>query len=68
MAAWFFFMSGGNNMPQTIVVGPDGEIQPRQTELGLARDHVEEYKGYMNGTSNWTQVSLHALTDIPMPS
>lgn len=42
---------------QQIVIGPDGEIQPRVTELDVARVWVEEYKGRMNGTGNWTEVS-----------
>ncbi len=43
---------------QQIVVGLDGEIQPRVTELDVAKTFVEEYKGFLNGTTgNWTEVS-----------
>lgn len=66
LTMFFFFMSGNNQMPaQTIVVGPDGEIQPRLTELELAGRLVDEYKGFVNGTGNWTEVSssLPADTD-----
>ena len=63
LTAFFFFMSGGNNLPdQQILVGPDGEVQPRITELDIARLYVEEYKGWMNGTGNWTEVCQQSLT------
>lgn len=46
-------------MPQSSVTsGPDGELQMRPTELGLAREQVYEYQGYLNGTGNWTEVGL----------
>ncbi|ORY35895.1 hypothetical protein BCR39DRAFT_512893 [Naematelia encephala] len=62
LTAFFFFMSGGNNMPETqIVVGPDGQIKPRVTELDMARTYVDEYKGWMNGTGNWTEVETPVL-------
>lgn len=58
MTAFFFFMSGGNNTAVSpIVVGPDGEIVERVTELGMAGKYVQEYKGFLNGTGNWTEVS-----------
>jgi len=58
LTAFFFFMSGGNNIPeQQIVMGPNGEVQPRVTELDLARTTVEEYKGWIHGTGNWSEVS-----------
>lgn len=58
MTAFFFFMSGGNNAPiSPIAVGPDGEIVQRVTELGMAGTYVDEYKGFLNGTGNWTEVS-----------
>lgn len=61
LTAFFFFMSGGNNFPppeQGVMVGPDGSIMPRVTELDVARGWVEEYKGLIvNGTGgNWTEV------------
>lgn len=57
LTAFFFFMSGGNQMPEpTITVGPDGQIMPRVTELDRAREYVNDYKGFLNGTGNWTEV------------
>ncbi|KAL7422798.1 hypothetical protein Q5752_002094 [Cryptotrichosporon argae] len=56
----FFFMSGGN-APMPVTVGPDGEIRPRVTELDVARKMVDEYKGWMNGTGNWTETSAPAI-------
>ena len=62
LTAFFFFMSGGNNMPESaIVLGPDGEFHPRITELALVRGYVDEYRGWLNGTGNWTEVSLLPL-------
>jgi hypothetical protein len=57
LTAFFFFMSSSNNQAQIIIVGPDGQIQQRVTELDRARTQVDEYKGMMNGTSvgNWTE-------------
>lgn len=43
-------------------IGEDGRFVPRVTELDVARELVEEYKGWMNGTGNWTEVG-HTLTD-----
>jgi len=58
LTAMFFFMSGNNNLPeQQLVIGPDGEIKPRVSEYDLAGTLLEEYKGWMNGTGNWTEVS-----------
>lgn len=58
LTAFFFFMSGGNQAPQPIVFDSDGKIVPRVTELDVARDIVDEYNGWMNGTGNWTEVCL----------
>jgi hypothetical protein len=50
-------MSGGNQMPEpTITVGPDGQIMPRVTELDRAREYLNDYNGFLNGTGNWTEV------------
>ena len=57
-------MSGGNNVPQPIVVGPDGEYVQRQTELELAGSYVDEYKGFLNGTGNWTEVSHQTVPPL----
>jgi hypothetical protein len=66
LTAFFFFMSGNNQMPpQTIQIGPDGEFVPRVTELDMSREHLEEYKGFLNGTSgNWTEVSIDIELDL----
>ena len=57
MMMMFFFMSGNQNYPPPmVVVGPDGELQMRQTELALMRQYVDDYKGFLNGTGNWTEV------------
>lgn len=48
---------------QQIVVGLDGELQSRVTELDMARTFVEEYKGFINGTGNWTEVSHAQRSD-----
>jgi hypothetical protein len=58
LTAFFFFMSGNNNVPQQIVTDEEGRIVPRITELDVAREQLEEYKGWLNGTEgNWTEVS-----------
>jgi len=58
LTAFFFFMSGNNNVPQPIAIDEDGKIVPRVTELDVARQGLEEYRGWLNGTSsNWTEVS-----------
>ena len=49
---------------QQIIVGPDGEIQQRVTELDIARLHVHEYKGWLNNTGNWTEVDLFARPSL----
>lgn len=58
MTMLFFFMSNGNTPASQIIVGPDGEIKPRVTELELMRRVVGEYEGYLNGTGNWTEVRI----------
>jgi hypothetical protein len=57
LTAFFFFMSSSNNQPQIVIVGPDGQIQQRVTELDRARTQMDEYKGLLNGTvvGNWTE-------------
>jgi hypothetical protein len=51
-------MSGNNNVPQAIAIDEDGKIVPRVTELDVAKQSLEEYRGWLNGTSsNWTEVS-----------
>lgn len=57
LTAFFFFMSGNNQIPAPIQVGPDGEFITRVTELDMAREYVQEYTGFLNGTGNWTEVS-----------
>jgi hypothetical protein len=58
LTAFFFFMSGNNNVPQQIATDDEGRIVPRITELDVAREQLEEYKGWSNGTEgNWTEVS-----------
>jgi hypothetical protein len=58
LTAFFFFMSGNNNVPQAISIDEDGKIVPRVTELDVAKQSLEEYRGWLNGTSsNWTEVS-----------
>jgi len=52
----YVFMSSGNS-PHHIEIGDDGEIKPRVTELDRLRTVVGEYRGYLNGTGNWTEVS-----------
>jgi len=45
-------------VPQAIAIDEDGKIVPRVTELDVARQSLEEYRGWLNGTSNnWTEVS-----------
>lgn len=57
LTAFFFFMSGNNNVPQQIVTDEEGRIVPRITELDVARQGLEEYRGWLNGTEgNWTEV------------
>jgi hypothetical protein len=58
LTAFFFFVSGNNNVPQAIAIDEDGKIVPRVTELDVATQSLEEYRGWLNGTSsNWTEVS-----------
>jgi hypothetical protein len=58
LTAFFFFMSGNNNVPQAISIDEDGKIVPRVTELDVATQSLEEYRRWLNGTSsNWTEVS-----------
>lgn len=64
LTAFFFFMSSSNNQPQIIVVGPDGQIQPRVTELDRARIQVEEYRGLINGTGNWTEGAVPQILPV----
>jgi hypothetical protein len=52
-----FFMSSGNSPAHPIEIGDDGEIRPRVTELERVRGMIGEYRGYLNGTGNWTEVS-----------
>jgi hypothetical protein len=59
LTAFFYFLSGNNNMPeQNIVMGPDGEFKPRITELDVITGIHDEYSGFLNGTGNWTEVGL----------
>jgi hypothetical protein len=52
-------MSGNNNVPQQIITDEEGKIVARITELDVARQGFEEYRGWLNGTEgNWTEVSL----------
>jgi hypothetical protein len=45
-------------VPQAISIDEDGKIVPRVTELDVATQSLEEYRGWLNGTSsNWTEVS-----------
>jgi len=65
LTAFFFFMSGGNNVSQAPVqIGPDGELVHRLTQLDLAGTLVDEYRGFLNGTGNWTEVSLAQAQQI----
>lgn len=58
LTAFFFFMSGGNNVAQAPVqIGPDGELVHRVTQLELAGTLVDEYQGFLNGSGNWSEVS-----------
>ena len=52
-------------MPQPIAIDEDGKIVPRVTELDVARQSLEEYRGWLNGTSsNWTEVSWELQVDL----
>jgi len=58
LTAFFFFMSGNNTVPQPMQIDEDGKFVPRRTELDVAREGLEEYRGWLNGTEgNWTEVS-----------
>jgi hypothetical protein len=58
LTAFFFFMSGNNTVPQPMAIDEDGKFVPRVTELDVARQGLEEYRGWLNGTEgNWTEVS-----------
>jgi hypothetical protein len=59
LTAFFFFMSGNNNVPVQMATDEDGKFVPRVTELDVARESLEEYRSWLNGTSSdWTEVSL----------
>ncbi|KAK8850346.1 hypothetical protein IAR55_004264 [Kwoniella newhampshirensis] len=61
LTAFFFFMSGGNNMPTSggIEIGPDGEIRARMSELEYVRSLRDEWRGWIDGTmeGNYTEPS-----------
>lgn len=45
-------------MPQPIAIDEDGKIVPSVTELDVARQSLDEYRGWLNGTSsNYTEVA-----------
>jgi hypothetical protein len=72
LTAFFFFMSN-NNPPPMIVVGPDGQIVPRETQLDRARTRVDEYGAFFNGTSgagagNWTEAGTRVQPGALVPT
>ncbi|KAK4685270.1 transmembrane E3 ubiquitin-protein ligase, partial [Tremellales sp. Uapishka_1] len=62
LTAFFFLMSGGNTAPEQIIIGPDGEVTQRLSELELSRTMVKEYRGWMNGTGNWTEPPIPSVS------
>ncbi|WVQ85781.1 hypothetical protein IAT38_007948 [Cryptococcus sp. DSM 104549] len=63
LTAFFFFMSGGNNVPVSggVEIGPDGEVRPRVTELEYVRGIRDEWRGWVNGTGaegNYTEPEI----------
>lgn len=68
LTMFFFFMSqNGQNQPLG-TIGPDGEIRERVTELSLMRQQVKEYEGFLNGTGNWTEVSVFMRGRCRLPT
>ncbi|WWD20527.1 hypothetical protein CI109_105003 [Kwoniella shandongensis] len=61
MTAFFFFMSGGNNIPTSggVEIGPDGELRMKQSELDYVRGLRDDWKGWINGTEgNYTEPAI----------
>lgn len=62
MSAMFFLMSGNNNggaggmNGSPVTFDPEGNMVPRVTALDKAQMVMDEYKGYLNGSGNWTEV------------